>query len=71
VKKVLVMRILETGKEFLTGITKTGWIEMEWIYLAHCGDHCQATLNMELKLHAIKFAEFLIRGVTISLSINV
>ena len=58
-KKDLVMRILEMGKQFLTGVTKTGWIEMEWIYI-----------NMELKLHSIKFAEFCIRVVTISLSIN-
>jgi hypothetical protein len=43
---------------------------MEWIYLAHCRDQCQGTVNMELNLHAIKFAEFLIRGVTVSLSIN-
>jgi len=28
------------------------------------------TVNMELKLYSIKFAEYLIRGVTISLSIN-
>jgi hypothetical protein len=46
------------------------WREMEWIYLAHCRHKCQGTVNVELKLHVIESAEFFIRDVTTSLSIN-